>query len=476
LPSGRRLSIAGSLIRERLVRRWRAPDVVFAGAAAASVPVLLWFGRGLTFFSDEWAFIAERSLTDPSTWWAPHNEHWSTIPILVYRALVETVGLRTYVPYLALVILLNVVVAVLVRRQVERRAGPWPALAAGMLVLFLGSGFENLYWGFQVGFVGATALGMGALEVLDGAPTRGRAAALVVLLVAGLMTAGVGLFFLAVVAVELLFRPDRRRWLGLLLIPIGIYATWFILIGREGIGAHRDPFSLATMAHIPEFLVAGFGAAAGAVTGVGPGPGVVVAAVILAAALWHLARKRELPVRLVAASVGIAVQYALIAVTRAGVTTGQVHYSRYTYVAVVLALVALGALLGPALRDLARTTGRRRFAGLAGAAVVLELAFIWNLRLLAEGRQIFVERAEMTRALVTVALASDRPAAVDLGRSLVLVPSPTRLEGIVAAHGSPLNDVLEPWAVPAIRPEILAEAERRLIYGAPVPTDEDITN
>jgi hypothetical protein len=158
------------------------------------------------------------------------------------------------------------------------------------------------------------------------------------------------------------------------------------------------------------------------------------------------------------------------------VTTGQVHYARYTYVAVVLALVALGALLGPALRDLARTTGRRRVAGLAGAAVVLELAFIWNLRLLAEGRQIFVERAEMTRALVTVALASDRPAAVDLGRSLVLVPSPTRLEGIVAAHGSPLNDVLEPWAVPAIRPEILAEAERRLIYGAPVPTDEDITN
>jgi hypothetical protein len=289
------------------------------------------------------------------------------------------------------------------------------------------------------------------------------------------MTAGVGLFFLAVVAVELLFRPDRRRWLGLLLIPIGIYATWFILIGRGGIGAHRDPFSLAALAHIPEFLIAGYGEAAGAITGVGPGPGVVVAAVILAAALWHLARKRELPVRLVAASVGIAVQYALIAVTRAGVTTEQVHYSRYTYVAVVLALVALGALLGPSLRDLARTTGRRRVAGLAGAAVVLELAFIWNLRLLAEGRQIFVERAEMTRALVTVALASDRPAAVDLGRSLVLVPSPTRLEGIVAAHGSPLNDVLEPWAVPAIRPEILAEAERRLIYGAPVLTDEDTT-
>ena len=456
--------------------RWRTPDAVFAVAATISVPVLLWFGRGLTFFSDEWAFIADRSLTDPSTWWAPHNEHWSTLPIIVYRALVETVGLRTYVPYLALVILLNVIVAILVRRQVERRAGPLPALAAGVLVLFLGSGFENLYWGFQIGFIGATALGMGALEVLDGPPTRRRAVALVVLLLAGLMTAGVGLFFLAVVAVELLFRPDRRPWLGLLLIPVGVYATWFVLIGQEGLGAHRDPFSLAAVLHIPEFLVAGFGEAAGAITGVGPGPGVVVAIVLLGLAVWRLARDRALPVRLVAASAGIAAQYALIAVTRAGVTTDQVHYARYTYVAAVLALVALGVLVGPWLRTLGEATRRRRLATIAGAAVVLELAFLWNVRLLLDGRQIFVERAEMTRALVSAALASDRPAAVDLGRSLVLVPSPTRLEGIIAAHGSPLSDILEPWAVPTIRPEILAEAQRRLIYGAPLPTDEDTTN
>ena len=456
--------------------RNRAPDAVFVIVAAASVPVLLWFGRGLTFFSDEWAFIVDRSLSDPSTWWAPHNEHWSTVPILAYRALVETVGLRTYVPYLALVILLNVVVAVLVRRQVERRAGPWPGLAAGALVLFLGSGFENLYWGFQIGFVGAAALGLAALETLDGPATPRRAAVFTALLMAGLMTAGVGLFFLAAVAVELAIRADRRRWLGLLAIPIAAYAVWFIVIGREGIGAHRDPFSLAALAHIPEFMVAGYGEAAGAVTGVGPGPGVVVAAAVLAAALWRLSRERALPVRFVAASIGIAAQYALIAVTRAGVTSDQVHYARYTYVAAVLALVALGALLGPWLRDLALATGRRRLTTLAGAAVVIELAFLWNVRLLMDGRQIFVERAEMTRALVTVALASDRPAAVDLGRSLVLVPSPTRLESIVAAYGSPLSDVLQPWAVPTIRPETLAEAERRLIYGAPIPTDEDTTN
>lgn len=458
------------------MNRWRTADAMFAVAIVVSVPVLLWFGRGLTFFSDEWAFIADRSLTDPTTWWAPHNEHWSTLPIVLYRVLVETVGLRTYVPYLALVVLLNVIVAVLVRRQVARRAGPWPALAAGTLVLFLGSGFENLYWGFQIGFVGATALGLGALEVLDGPATPGRATALVALLVAGLMTAGVGLFFFVAVTVELFLRADRRRWLGLLAVPAAAYATWFVLVGREGIGAHRDPFSVAAIGHVPEFLVAGFGQAAGAITGVGPEPGVVVAAVLLAAVLWRLARTGTLPIRFVAAIAAIAAQYALIAVTRAGVTAGQVQYTRYTYVAAALALIALGTLLGPWLRTLAGTTGRRRLATFAGAALVLELALVWNVRLLVEGRQIFVDRAAMTRALVTVALAPDRPATVDLGRSLVLVPSPARLELIVRSYGTPTNDVLEPWAVPTLDPAVLAEAQRRLIFGAPIPTDEDVTN
>ena len=452
------------------------PDLIFMILVPLSSVAVLWLGRGLTFFSDEWAFIADRSLGDPSTWWAPHNEHWSTLPILAYRALVETVGLRTYVPYLALVIVLNVIVAFLVRRHVQRRAGAWAGLAAGGLVLFLGAGFENLYWGFQIGFVGATALGLGALEVLDRPHTAWRAAALVAFLVAGVMTAGVGLFFLAIVAAELLLRPERRRWIALLSIPVAIYTLWFIRIGSSGIGVHGDPFSIAAVLRIPEFVIAGLGEAVGAVTGVGPNLGVVVAIGLLGYAGWRLVRVRALPVRLVAMGAGIVAQYTLIAVTRAGVGAGQVDYARYTYVAAILALIGLGSLLGPSLRTIGTRSRQTRLATLVGAALVLELAAIWNVRLLIEGRQIFVERAEMTRALVTVALASDRPAAVDLDRSLVLVPSPNRLEAIVAAYGSPVVDALEPWAVPPIRPEILAEAERRLIFGAPLPVDEDLTD
>ena len=37
----------------------------------------------------------------------PHNEHWSTLPILVYRVLWQLFGLRTYVPYQLVALLLT---------------------------------------------------------------------------------------------------------------------------------------------------------------------------------------------------------------------------------------------------------------------------------------------------------------------------------------------------------------------------------
>ena len=103
----------------------------------------------------------------------------------------------------------------------------------------------------------------------------------------------------------------------------------------------------------------------------------------------------------------------------------------------------------------------------------MAIALTVNIGLLVLGREIFLDRADMTRALVTVAIDPDRPDGVDLDRSLVLVPSPNRLDQIVAAYGDPRSDVLAPWAVRPIPPDILAEARRRLIEGAPIPGISD---
>ena len=67
----------------------------------------------------------------------------------------------TYVPYLALLAVLHVTVALLVYALVRRRTLPLVAVGITLIVLLFGSGFENLFWGIQIGFVGATALGLG---------------------------------------------------------------------------------------------------------------------------------------------------------------------------------------------------------------------------------------------------------------------------------------------------------------------------
>lgn len=444
--------------------RW---DAAFGAAAALAAIVILWLGLGLTFFADEWAFIESRSLGDPLTWFTPHNEHWSTLPILVYRALVETVGLGSYLPYLAVVASLHLLVAGFVYALGRRAAGPAVGFGAGLIVLFLGSGFEDLFWGFQIGFVGSTAAGLSAIWVLHAAPTSHRSIAGIGLLIVALMSSGIGVTFIAVVGVELLLDPRRRIVAPLLAIPTLIYIVWYTLYGRFGIATFRNPFTIDALLDAPAAVISGLGNATGAVLGVGPVIGGVVGLITLTIALAWVAIGVRGPkvARFLACMAGLGLQYALIGILRAQISADVTFYTRYTYVSAVLLLVGGTALLGAIWRWDTRTS--RRVALLAGGSL-LAMALIWNVRLLFEGRDLFAGRAAMTRALVTVGLTRPLPANVDPDRSLILVPSPASLERIVARYGSPLTDRLAPAFVAPIPAAVAAEAERRLIEGAPI--------
>jgi hypothetical protein len=91
----------------------------------------------------------------------------------------------------------------------------------------------------------------------------------------------------------------------------------------------------------------------------------------------------------------------------------------------------------------------------------------FNVRLLFDGRDLFLERADLTRALITVALEPDDLPGLDRDRSLVVVPSPRSLEEIVGRYGSPLRDSLAGDAVRPIPPETLDEARTWLTEGPP---------
>ncbi len=436
--------------------------------AIAGGVLLLALGAGMTFFSDEWAFIESRSLGDPADWFRPHNEHWSTLPIIVYRAMVETIGIGSYMPYLAIVVLLHMAVAWLVYRLVRRRSGPVPGFLAGLLILLFGSGFENLFWGFQTGFVGSMLLGLLAIEVTDGDATPRRAVTVAVLLLLSLMASGTGLLMCVAIGIAWLLDARWRRFLPWLAIPAISYLAWYLTFGRTGVTTMRNPFTLEAAADVPKFVVGGFGNAGGAIAGVGPAAGIVVAAVIVAWAAVRAASGR-LPPLVPGLLVAIAVQYALIGLVRGTLFEGQVNYTRYTYVSGILLLLAVSTLAAkprlpnaPHLRPLA----------VASVIVVVTLAAIYNVALLVGGRELFLERADMTRALLVAGLRRPLPAETDPNRSLVLVPSPVELEQIALAYGDARTDALVQFAVRPVPVEVQAEADRRVREGAPIPLPE----
>ena len=451
-------------------RAWTAAElrrgrVVFAVLAIAAFAFLIWLGLGMTFFADEWAFLESRSLTDPATWWAPHNEHWATLPVLLYRAMVETVGIGSYVPYLGAVGAMLVVVAGLVYGLVERTCGPLVAVAGGSIVLFFGSGFENLYWGFQKGFLGSLAFGLAAMLVTDLGPSPRRAMLVATLLLGSLAAqGGIGAIMCVAVGLEWLMDPRWRRWLPMLVLPAGVFAVWYLLIGSDGIAVFRDPLSPEALLDVSPSILRGFSNAFGSITGL-PVLGLLVAAVLATWGSRRFARDGVQP-RAVATLVAIAVQYALIGAARGGLFDGAIDYTRYTYVSGVLALVAFGSMLGPIRLP---TSGRPRLIGVFLLGAWVALAMVVNVGMLVLGREIFLERADMTRALVTVALEDPPPEGAQLDRSLVLVPSPMALRSIVMRYGDPRTDGLVPWAVQPIPPDVLAEARRRLIEGAALP-------
>src|ERR1700736_3673022 len=98
------------------------------------------------FIGDEWDMIVR--VTQPLTVHAlfvPHNEHWSTVPILIYRVLVDLFGLRTYVPYLFVLFAAHLCLAHLLWRLM-RQVGASDACATALAAIFavLGAGAQNL--------------------------------------------------------------------------------------------------------------------------------------------------------------------------------------------------------------------------------------------------------------------------------------------------------------------------------------------
>jgi hypothetical protein len=259
---------------------------------------------------------------------------------LIYSVLLNTVGMRTYVPYMAVLLALHATTVVLLFEVVRRRAGDLIGIGAAVLLLVMGAAWENLLWAFQIGFVGSVACGLGALLLIP------RMWAAMLLLLGSLMFSGIGLFFLIAAAVWLALTPDRRKDL-LWLAPVAVaLAAWYLAYGRSG--APPAPTSLAAnLAALPLYTVWGLGSSVAGLIGEGGLVGPVMLLLALAALGFSWRRRRPDGFNLGIAAALLAF-YLVLGLNRAQLGYQQSGSGRYVYEGAVFWLLLLA---GPA-RDL----------------------------------------------------------------------------------------------------------------------------
>ena len=449
----------------------RRAAFVFAAFSVVAFLGLLYLGRGGSFFSDEWAFIRVGGLGTLQDWFTPNNQHWSTVPFGIYRALLLTIGMKSYLPYLVVLLSIHVAASAALFILLRRASGSLVALLGSGLFLVLGSAHDDLFWAFQIGFVTSTAAGLWGLVALD--HSRPRLAALLFLI--SVASSAMGLPMLAVGAVELALVRGRRRELVWLFAVAVVFFLWLVAIGSTELASHLpSSVVLTNLLHLPIFAASGLVGAVDAALGLSGVLGTLGIVAVIAAVIGLLARG-ELPPRAVGAAAGLATMYFLIGLGRAQFGDGQAYASRYLYEAVALLLIGFSAIIGrraDLLRgssnavpsrtaEQAAVGGHRQVAlGLLIVALVIN-GGVANVHGLFAGARWFRERSGEVRAALALidrhgdALPYDPPTE---GPWFPNIDDLTRLPRL---WGTPAVDVLVPSVV---RPPTALERDRAVWY------------
>ncbi|MDQ2943161.1 MAG: hypothetical protein M3R21_05765 [Candidatus Dormibacteraeota bacterium] len=300
---------------------------------------ILWLSRTYTFYFDEWSFILTAPDWTLATYFQPHNEHPSMLLRVVYAALLNTVGLRSYVPYMAVLMLIHIANVLLLFGLIRARAGDLVALWAAALFLLLGAGWEDLLWAFQLAWLASLALGMATLYVLQAPSTPGRLAIAAGLLSGSLMFSGIGVVFAAAVMVMLAVTPARRRDLAWF-FPVGVaLAVWYIAFGRLGERPNPGP-TAANVLLVPAYALWGLATSAAGIIGEGGWVSVPLLLVAASALGWAWTRQRPDALALGVAA-GLVTFYVVTGMSRAQLGYTQSGSSRYVYVGAALWLIVL---------------------------------------------------------------------------------------------------------------------------------------
>jgi hypothetical protein len=307
-------------------RNWRW---ALAALMLSDAVLLLYMGRGLSFFFDDWDFVLYDYGGGIHSLLVAHVGNISVFPIAVYKVLFHLVGLNHYAVFRLAVIVLHLFCGGMVYVLAARRVARVPALLAMALILFLGAAWEDLLWAFQIGYMLSVAGGLAAWALLE---RKGRwsevTAMLCVVLAAG--SSSLGIAVMVGVAVELAW--DRRwRSAWIVLIPAFLYALWYLGYGESQI---TENGLINAPGFAEDLAAAAFGALVGRALEWGR-PLALLGGVFV---LVRLIRTPQISARLASL---LATGFALWAITAvARSTISQPETSRYVYLGAVVIVLA----------------------------------------------------------------------------------------------------------------------------------------
>jgi hypothetical protein len=322
--------------------------------------LLMYMARGTTFFYDEWAYVVGKYGGGLQSFLEPHNEHFSLIPIAIYKLMFRIFGMRHYPFYRLIVVVMHLICVGLVYDIARRRIGAWPALVAATSILCLFAAWQDLLWAFQMSFVGSAMGGLAAWALIDRDTRRCDIAAGVALAVA-LSCSGLGIPFVPGIAAELaLQRRWRRLWL--VAVPLALYLLWYTQYGVNMVTSN-------TIIQSPQWILETAAAAVGALFGRDTDWGVPITVLFAALAARRFVSGMHVTPRLVGAFVTSLAFWVLTGVSRS--TIQAPDESRYLYLGAICVLV-VGVELLPKLR------ANGRAMGVAGAVVLASAAMGWQ--------------------------------------------------------------------------------------------------
>jgi hypothetical protein len=341
-------------VRASQPRDWLEWPLFFVAIAGGAL-LLFHLTRNLTFGADEWMWVTGRRGGGLHNLLTPYNDHLALAPLLIYKALFATAGLNHYGAYRLIGLAGHLLCVTLAYLYVRRRVGWLLALAAAVVVMLLGPGWQDILWPFQIAWTLALSAGIGALLMLE-RRSRGGDIAASLLIALALASTSLGLAVAAGTAVQIAL--SRRRWRDgwIVLGPLVLYGIWWLVYGETNTTGNVFSVVQFTAESIADSFSAVLGLSGASVLNPSGTLLAFGAPIAVAAVVGFMAARRRLAVSLGAAPALVVILLTFLVL--AGTSRSLLQppsTSRYLYVeGVLLVLIAAELIHGVELPAVAR--------------------------------------------------------------------------------------------------------------------------